>query len=162
MKKTAPAFLWVILFLILAHPMTGKSQSESLGLGLILFGPTGFSGRYLSSIDNSFDFALAWDTDDFLYIHGDYLWHKHGLMSEANATMNAHFGAGARLIFADETVREKRRKNRDRFGIRAPLGLNVMFKDPSLELFLEIALVVDFLEDSDIDLHPALGGRFYF
>jgi hypothetical protein len=55
-------------------------------------------------------------------------------------------------------------------GLRAPIGVSFIFKRVPMDLFLELALVIDIIHVDDDYMHPhdhagidgALGGRFYF
>ena len=77
----------------------------------------------------------------------------------------AHYGIGARFrITSDESHGNGKPKSQGRtdLGIRIPLGLTVNFLKPSLEIFFEIAGVLDLLDSTDFGVDGALGGRYYF
>jgi hypothetical protein len=47
-------------------------------------------------------------------------------------------------------------------GPRAPVGLSYNFRKVPIEVFGEIALVLDLIPATGADLDLALGGRYYF
>ncbi|HAL91600.1 MAG TPA: hypothetical protein DCM68_01060 [Verrucomicrobia bacterium] len=47
-------------------------------------------------------------------------------------------------------------------GIRFPLGIAFLFAKAPIEIFAEIAPILDVAPDTDFDIHAAIGARFYF
>jgi len=45
--------------------------------------------------------------------------------------------------------------------VRVPVGLNYLFEENPLGLFLELAPTVNLAPDTDFDMNGALGIRFY-
>jgi hypothetical protein len=49
-----------------------------------------------------------------------------------------------------------------RLGIRAPAGLNYIFAAAPLDIFLEIAPVLDVINKTEFRLTGAIGARYFF
>ena len=106
------------------------------------------------------DLAAAWsfsNADAFL-IHADYLWYKKNLFPIDREPIDLYFGVGGRLL----THGDGRHRNSTVFGPRFPVGLRHMFHNPPLEIFLEIALVLNLIPDTDADGNVGIGARFFF
>lgn len=140
----------------------------NLGLGIILFEPTGITFKNYVSPLNAWDGALGWDIDDYLYVHADYLLHKKDVFREKAAAMSLHYGVGGRFIHRDDDRKNGKgaKANDDDddniVGARVPFGLDFTFDDMPLEIFAELALTLDILPETDFDLGIALGGRYFF
>lgn len=136
----------------------------NLGLGVILFGPTGFSGNYFIQKSNSIDAAFSWDLNDNdqdIYIHGTYLWHRRDLIKVDQQPFDLFFGFGGRIVDWNDPP-GKDRDSETRLGLRGSGGVGYTFQKPRIELFGELSLTMDVIPETDADVDFALGGRFYF
>ena len=155
-----------VIAIVLGLMCTNVLAQEQLGLGLIVGEPTGLSVKYWLDKEHALDGAVAWSfwDDDGLQLHADYLWHLFDLLDESDdeGRLPVYFGLGGRLKFKDDD--EGRWHNDDDdvfFGIRVPLGISYMLQDPPIDVFVEIAPVLDVVPDVELDLNLALGLRFY-
>lgn len=138
--------------------------AHRLGAGLILGNPTGLSGKYLLDKTNSIDGAVAWNLSDdhtMFHIHSDYLWQVSNIFKDLDAIIDLFYGVGLRFVAKDPPPRADDDEN-SKLGPRLPVGLRHMFRDPRIEVFVEIALIVNFIPSTDIDLDLGIGGRYYF
>lgn len=143
--------------------------NKTFGLGLMVGVPSGLSGKYYLSKDTALDFGLGlygrYGRDSYnraLHLHVDHLWHPVVLAKPDAFWVPLYFGVGARLLdhrsdrgFSDDT----------HLGVRAPLGILMDFTNVPLDIFLELALVVDIIHDGNhgySDLNLSLGLRYYF
>ncbi len=149
---------------------TKKFESnKTFGLGLMIGVPSGLSGKYYLSSDTALDFAVGsygnYGRDryhDAWHLHMDFLWHPFVLASPEAFWLPLYVGVGARLLdhrydrdFADDL----------HLGVRAPIGLMIDFNNIPLDIFMELALVVDLLHDDNhgySDVNLSLGIRYYF
>ena len=147
--------LIVITFLFTLS--TAAAEEKNFGLGLIVGEPTGLSANYFLSKENAIDLAVAWNAsgnNDFV-LHADYLWYRHGLFKAGKVDMPLYFGVGGRLVLRDN--------DSDKFGVRVPVGVSYRFIDPEfLELFGELAPIVDLAPSTKLDFNIGIGVRFYF
>lgn len=165
--------------------MAGVAHAEGppahpFGLGLMVGEPFGLSAKYYIGNKMAIDGGLGevndrWN-DDGIHIHADVLWHPAILTDQPAFTIPFYVGVGGRfldhenrnynnngdLIWEDDDVH---------LGARVPFGVLMDFKKVSLDVFFELAMVVDLLvleDDLNVDehdrvhLHAALGVRYYF
>jgi hypothetical protein len=164
-----------------ARKRTSSFQAnKTFGLGIMLGAPTGLSGKYYLGADTALDFGIGtiygYRDRRGLHVHADYLWHPLVLASADAFEMPLYFGVGGRLLRGNRCYRYDRNRcdyyYRDytALGVRAPLGIALDFNNVPLDIFFELALVLDFLVDRDsryddafyLDLNGAVGVRFYF
>lgn len=130
------------------------------GVGIIVGDPTGLSGNYRLSSLRSIDAALAWSfgNNPGFEIHSDYLWRRPGLFRAETVKFDLHYGVGARLLsLSNSNVSDK-----TRFGPRLPVGLGTNFNQQALEVFAEVALVMNIIPATSADLDFGVGARVYF
>lgn len=153
---------------LLAAPRAARAEGGPFGLGLIIGSPTGLSLKYyLGESGQAIDGAvgLAFVGASGIHVHADYLWHPFILTSDPSFTLPMHVGVGARIL-----DRNGGRGHDDnlRVGLRAPVGITFDFKDVPLDVFAEVALVLDFHGDEgsgdhvSLDLNGGVGVRYYF
>jgi hypothetical protein len=152
----------VSIILLALTAAEARAQGGPFGLGLIIGSPTGLSGKLYLDRRNAIDFALgaAFLSSRGLHAHVDYLWHPVMLTEDAAFFMPLYFGVGARLLDHDHGADD----DDVHLGARVPVGILFDFRTVPLDVFLEIALIVDLVTDHDdhIDLNAALGARYYF
>lgn len=151
---------WIFIFAVSLFMST--AQAKQFGLGVILGSPTGISGKLFTGKNQAIDGAAAWSFGDYdaFHLHGDYLWHRPHIFDIEGEPFTLYYGIGARLISWES---RKPRYNHDwALGPRIPLGITYTFRDPVIELFGEVALVMDLVPETDADLDLGIGGRFYF
>jgi hypothetical protein len=147
----------LIVTTLLVALSPAAAEEKRFGLGLIVGEPTGVSGKYLLGEENAIDLAVAWNLsgDNDFTLHADYLWNKSDLIQVGSEKMLFYFGVGVRM--------ELRDNKSDKFGVRVPIGVSYRFVDPKfLELFGEVAPVVDLAPSTKMDLNVGIGARFYF
>jgi len=144
----------IFLTLIFLSTTIMAAQNE-LGIGAMLGNPTGLSTKYWlnekAAVDGGFALSLGKNSD--LSLHSDYLLHeKEAFFLNEVAPLDLYYGLGGRIEFADDLE----------FGIRIPVGLAHRFKQQAVDVFGEIAPIVDFVGRLGLEIHLAIGGRFYF
>lgn len=157
------------LALVIAVPASARAEGGPFGLGLIVGSPTGLSLKYyLGESGQAIDGAvgLTFVGASGIHVHADYLWHPWMVTSDPSFNLPLHIGVGARVLDHD-----RGREAADNFhvGIRGPVGITFDFTEIPLDVFLELALVLDFHsdegEDGDnlsLDLNAGVGVRYYF
>ena len=151
------------------RPAAGRSfrANKTFGLGVMLGAPSGLSGKYYMTQDTALDFGLGvyhrFGHRDGLHAHADFLWHPVSLLGTPAFELPLYFGLGARIWDHDEYRNDYREETH--VGVRAPLGIIFDFNRIPLDIFLELAMVIDIVVDDDhsyADLNGALGVRYYF
>ncbi|MGH8003699.1 MAG: hypothetical protein ACRECJ_03125 [Limisphaerales bacterium] len=135
---------------------SGPQMSHPTGLGMMIGEPTGISFKHWVSRNNAIDAGFAWSfagRGEELHIHADYLWHMP-LKSSDPAVRRTSFyiGVGGRARF----------ENDSRVGARVPLGLVHFIKDTPLDVFIEVAPIMDLAPETDMSANGGIGLRYYF
>ena len=129
-------------------------SAEKLGVGPMVGNPTGINGKYWQSSERAIDMAIAFNLDDSagLSLHSDYLLHWFdSLYFKDTYPLDLYSGLGGRMKFSD-TIQ---------IGARVPVGVLYRQKETT-DFFIEAAPILDFIGRSGVDLHFALGARYYF
>jgi len=132
----------------------------SNAVGVIVGDPSGLSARFALDNEHSIDGALAYATgaNSGFHIHGTYLWDRARTFPTDQDPIEMYYGLGARIISID-----KGKYDGDvSFGPRAPIGLLYNFTNPNLEVFGEIAAVLDLTPKMTVDLDVGVGVRVRF
>ena len=145
------------------------SSQDTFGLGFMFGAPTGLSGKYYLSDDTALDFGVgAYRRVRFhsaFQIHADYLLHPINLVSHQDFDLPIYFGIGGRLLFREYDPDEDRDDDLH-LGVRAPVGISMVFTQVPIDVFFELAMVLDLIVVGDdyffADLNGAIGFRYYF
>ncbi len=126
------------------------------GIGVILGEPTGLSAKVWLSQKTAVDMGLAYSFDqpaDF-HLHGDFLFHNFDLLPVDNGQLPVYFGVGARVKFE--------RRADTRCGVRFPVGLAYMFANTPVDVFVEVAPIMDFTPKTKLAFNGGVGVRYFF
>lgn len=130
------------------------AQERGIGVGAILGEPIGGSFKMWLSDNTAVDAAVAhanW-SDSGLSIHSDYLWHNFDWLSAGSGKLPVYFGVGGRVKFADDT----------QFGIRGPVGVSYMLDNVPVDVFGEVAPILDVTPGIRVEWSFAVGARYWF
>ena len=146
---------YLVLCFILCSALS-YAQNKGLGVGIILGEPTGLSGKYWLSNKTAVDGGLAWSfvKGSSLHIHGDYLWHVFDALKAEDETIPLYFGIGGRIKLGD--------KETGRVGVRIAGGVDFMVYSVPLDIFLELAPIMDLVPATQSGLNGGIGARFFF
>lgn len=154
--------LWVAS-LLLSVSAWAVSPDDNVGVGVILGNPTGFSANYKFHNTRSIDMALAYDLsgdDDRFHIHSTYLFRYPDSLDLESLQLGWYTGFGARALFYNN---DNNGNDDDfRLGIRGALGLSLDLEKVPIEIFAELAPVLNIIKDTDLDLDAGIGLRYYF
>lgn len=130
------------------------AQESGFGLGVIVGEPTGLSFKYWVERTIAVDGAVAWSLgeDDALHLHVDYLAHNFKLFQIEEGKFPIYYGLGCRIKSGDD----------DKLGARIPLGMNYLFENTPLDIFLEIVPVLDLAPSTELNMNGAIGVRYFF
>lgn len=130
---------------------TGPGHFE---LGIILGEPSGICLKNWFDTRTAVDAAVSWslrDDDEDLYLHADFLWHDFDLI-HSSEMMPVYYGIGGRVVLATDT----------KLGARVPIGISWLLDGAPLDLFIELAAVVDVVPEVELDFNGGIGIRFIF
>lgn len=179
MRRSLPHFIVVLLAFAVcglaadpahARPRMSRGKAfeanKTFGLGFMVGAPSGLSGKYFLSSDTALDFGVGflgyYRGRDGVHLHLDHLWHPVSLASVPAFELPLYFGVGGRLFDFDDN------NDDDGFamGVRAPIGLAFDFNNVPLDVFFEVAFVVDlfvgYRDNLGADFNGAIGVRYYF
>lgn len=125
------------------------------GVGVVFGEPTGVSFKSWLDERAAVDAAAAWSFADrsSFQIHADYLLHDFGLLIVKPGKLPIYYGLGGRARF---------RENDTDIGVRIPVGLSYIFATAPLDIFLELAPILDLVPATEFDLNGGIGIRFWF
>ena len=137
----------VILLILL---MTGAAAlsgfaAERFGLGIILGEPTGLCAKLWFNRIVSLDFAAAWSFLDgqSFYLHLDMQYHFYGISDQVRTT--AEIRQQMELpVYVGTGIKINLNENFFRTGLRVPVGINFIFHNVPLDVFLEVATGMNF------------------
>lgn len=137
-----------------AQAQTLNTESERLGIGLMLGEPSGISVKYWTTGVTAFNVGVAWSLSgrgdsEALHTHADFLWHAWFADPQ---NLAFYYGLGGRVIFATDA----------RAGVRVPFGLNYVFETIPFDLFVEAVPILDLTPDVAFAGNGAVGIRYYF
>lgn len=155
MKKSMYAIAAVGAAFVLSTAAVPDVRADgNLGLGVIAGEPTGVSMKVWTTNRTAVDGAVAWSFDDAIHMHGDYLWHFFDRVDVDEGYLPLYVGIGARAQIEDG--------GGDEFGLRIPLGVSYLFEDTPIDLFAEVAPVMNLAPDTDLEAEAGIGLRYFF
>ena len=144
-----------ILLLVTIFSGAAFAQSNGFGLGIILGEPTGISAKYWTTSSTAFDFGLGYSFRKYsrLHLHADYLFHIKNL-SHTTENISFYYGPGVRLRVVEN--------GNSRLGFRFDVGLVWIPRNAPVDVFLEIAPLLDIIPSTDFTVNGGIGVRFFF
>jgi hypothetical protein len=124
-------------------------------LGVIGGNPLGISAKLWLTPTRAIDAGVGWTLlgdGTNLQLHADYLFHNFDVVKVDKGSLPLYSGLGARFRFGTDS----------RFGIRVPIGAQYITASRTFSLFLEVAPIISFIPDAEVDLNVGLGVRFFF
>lgn len=156
--RTSDILATAVIFLLAFGLRQGTAQAqqtaagENFGLGIMVGEPTGVSVKSWNNTRSAFDIGAAWSLSnrfEALHMHADYLLHS---WFDDPENLAFYYGLGGRVIFTSDA----------HAGIRVPVGLNVVFGEVPLDLFVEAVPVLDLTPEVELAGNGAVGIRYYF
>lgn len=126
------------------------------GVGVMLGEPTGASLKYWLSDRLALDggVGVSFRGEDNLHLHSDVLYHFPDVIDIGRGSLPIYVGGGVRYKFRD---------NRDDlFGFRVPAGIAYMFEDIPVDVFFEVAPVLDVHPETKWRFTAGIGARYWF
>lgn len=155
MKKLLTAtILAVFLTISVQNISQAQSADKNLGIGIMIGEPTGLTIKSWTGGNNAFDLGAAWSLGRYeaFYLHTNYLWHNYGVFNPDSGSLPLYYGIGGRIVFDD---------NDARLGARIPVGINYLFEEAPVGIYLEAAPILDIAPATDFNVDGTIGVRFY-
>lgn len=134
----------ILVALAVASMCVGVAAAHPQGVGLGLMGgnPSGLSLKVWTGGNVALDAGLGYSLwyGEALSFHGDVLWHTRSLIQPpADGYLPFYIGLGARVVMADAPHNYPY----TRIGVRIPLGLEYVFSNVPIGLFVEVVPTFD-------------------
>jgi hypothetical protein len=144
----------VVSMFLLVSVLSLQAQDKNFGIGIILGEPSGISGKLWLGSTNALDMAAAWSFkgNDHLLLQADYVWHSFDLIPVSSGKLPLYFGIGGRVLLADDPL----------IGVRVPIGLDYIFSNAPVDIFLEFVPILDLAPATDFDFGGGIGARYWF
>jgi hypothetical protein len=185
MKKI---FLTATVLFLLTMIADINAQSRPFGLGLVLGDPTGITAKLWINQKNAFSFVLGWSSygryyhddrcydpgfyrnnrswcddrfDNYgydsygqnLHLHADYLIHDFSIIKSPHG-IPLYFGPGLNMNLWDYQAPQ--------IGLRGVGGIAFIPRGKPIDIFLELALILQVFPRFWTDLDGGVGIRYYF
>ena len=153
MRLVLISLLSITCFLVITS--TSTAQDKGFGMGLIVGEPTGISFKGWLSSSTAFDAGVAWSfaRGSALHIHADYLIHSFDAI-KSEAKVPIYYGIGGRFKAADRTDA--------RLGARGVVGIAYFLPSAPIDLFFEVAPILDFAPATEFSVNGGFGARYFF
>jgi len=157
MKKLIFTVALIICFTGLAKP-----QQSGFGLGVMFGEPTGISFKGWISERSAIDGGLGWSYvhEGSIHIHVDYLYHFYNVFD--NQKIPLYLGVGGRIKLKNNNENNNSNNSDMRIGVRIPFGISYQFTEVPVDIFLEVAPILDLNPSTQGSVNGALGVRYYF
>lgn len=131
------------------------AQTKGFGLGILVGEPTAVSAKYWTSGSTAFDFGIGYsfEKSSYLNIHADYLFHVKNIFETAE-NISLYYGPGARLRFVENAT--------TRLGFRFDIGLVWIPRNAPIDVFIEVAPLLDIIPETDFSFNGGIGVRYFF
>lgn len=149
--------LIVIGILTIVSSNASKAQDisdKNFGIGVMFGEPTGFNIKYRAGDLSAVNMGVAWslhERGEALHLYSDYL--LHAWVDGFNkGTFGFYYGIGGRIVLVSKAT----------VGIRIPLGINYIFEDAPIDIFIEGGPVLDFTPGTIFRGTGVVGIHYYF
>ncbi len=129
------------------------AQDSGMGVGGIIESTLGVSFKQWIDDTRAIDAAVILPVTNSFSFFGDYLIHNFDVTSVEKGKMPLYYGIGGML---------RERDNDIILCIRAPLGIDYLFEQSPMDIFLEVVPILEVSPNVDLDLQAGLGCRYYF
>jgi hypothetical protein len=151
-------FLLLICTVLLTSSSFAWGQGRGTGLGIVLGEPTGLSFKKFIGPRAAIDAGLAWSLahDNNFHVHMDYLLHDFRLLKNefqvTEGQLPLYYGIGGILRVDDDS----------HFGVRFVIGTAYMFESAPVDLFFEVAPIMDLIPRTELTANAGIGFRYWF
>ena len=87
-----------------------------------------------------------------MLLQADYVWHIFRLIPVPDGKLPFYVGVGGEVILANDPV----------IGVRVPLGLDYMFNNAPVDIFVELVPILRLAPSTDFDFAGGIGARYWF
>ncbi len=125
--------------------------AQDFGVGMALGQPMGLTAKYWLNSATAIDASMGYHFNKNMDAQVNYLWHSFSSFDISQGRLPFYIGAGSRILLGNDS----------QWGVRAPIGASYLFAVNPIELFVEIAPVIEMVPSPGLDLDGRIGVRFY-
>ena len=142
--------LFLMLFILTGY---SHSQSSGFGIGIMIGEPTGINLKNWMSESAAIDAGIAWGfgRKGAFHVHADYLIHEYNLININHGRLPIYYGVGGRILLSSDSE----------VGIRGVVGLDYMFENAPVDIFLEIVPIFDLVPATELSFNAGIGVRYF-
>ncbi len=111
----------------------------------------GVTAKYWMNSTLAVDGVMGYHFNHNFDMHSDVLWHSFSSFNISNGRLPFYAGVGGRVLLG----------NNSQLGIRLPFGASYLSSNDPIELFAEIAPVVQIATSLGFDVDGVVGIRLY-
>ena len=145
-----------------AEKESRPADKGTLGIGIVVGEPTGITAKLYLKDDQAIQAAVG---PSFfgggIELHGEYVWHPWILQDRDSFVLPVYLGPGVRFI---DYYGGRGGTSTFATGVRGVIGMLFDFKEVPLDVFLEVAGVLeyDFTDGAGVGGNIGAGIRYYF
>lgn len=148
--------LYSLTIIILFLTSSISAQDKGFGLGVVFGEPTGICGKYWTSGRNAISFGMGYSftsSENRVNLHVDYLFHFENQITSTEKFV-LYLGAGGRIKTSESADNS--------LGVRGVAGIDWLLKKAPVDVFFEIAPVVNIIPSTGVDIDAGIGVRYFF
>lgn len=147
--------LILVTVLIITFSNSAKSQQSGFGVGIMFGEPSGISFKGWLAERSAIDGGVGWSfvNNGSVHIHADYLYHFNVFGS---ANVPVYLGVGGRI-----KMKNTGHNTDTRIGVRVPVGISYQFTEAPIDIFVEVAPLLDLNPKTEGSVNGAVGIRYY-
>lgn len=153
----------LMVIILFASFLTGTSlfaqQPGNFGVGARIGVPTGLSVKFWNDPNRSLDISAAWSTGHSdnvsrLLLQADYVFYNYDALDLDLENIDAplYYGLGAQIRTGQDSET----------GIRIPIGIDFIFQEAPLDMFIEIAPTVNLFPSTWFEVNGGVGIHYFF
>jgi len=144
--------VWALAAGVPVQAVTSRvGSAQDLGIGTELGQPMGVTAKYWLNSTLAVDGAMGYHFNGNFDMHSDVLWHSFSSFNVSNGRLPFYLGAGGRVLLGNDS----------QFGLRLPLGVSYLPSSQPIEIFAEIAPVIQLIKGIGADVDGVVGIRVY-
>jgi len=147
------------------HSLAAIDRSGHVGLGLALIDPFGVTGKVFLSNHEALELTVGDDGHEDLVLQLTWQHHFPELWELPRGALPLYVGVDGRLAWIDDDHHHDHGHDHGEdlgIGVRVPVGVAWWTHRHPIEVFGEVAPLVEVEPDSDFDLTAVIGARYFF
>ncbi len=160
--------LFVLCLTMLISGQNVLANGRGIGAGVAFGDPTAITAKYWVDSESAYDAGLAFLTDRYMLVYGDYHYHLNDLFKRGPAQeLSPYIGVGAIVAISTGSRSSKRKflgESNGDLGIaaRIPVGIEWLPKRVPIGVFGELVPAISVIPETVGFFQGSVGARYYF